>query len=339
MVIDLHTHAYPEGYLEFLARLGDRAPRRPVRGSDGRWYWQEAGGLSPVPPGFYDLQARLQDMDRWGVDVQCVSLTTPGLYWAPPQEAAALARVVNDGLAEMARACPGRLVPVASLPLQDPPAAVRELERAVEQLGMRAVFWGSHVAGRPPDDPALAPVLEAARSLGVLVMVHPVRTPGEPRLGSYHLDNLVGFPFENALAAARLLFSGTFRRLRGLRWYFTHLGGAVPFLRGRWQRGAVAYDELRGGPAGPPEQWWEDVYLDTVCFDDDILRFGLVWPGPKRLVFGTDYPFAMRDPEGPQRIRRVVAPGADRERILWQNAAGLLGLPAPQSMQTGGQQP
>ena len=90
---------------------------------------------------------------------------------------------------------------------------------------------------------------------------------------------------------------------------------------------------------GPPEQWWEDVYLDTVCFDDDILRFGLVWPGPQRLVFGTDYPFAMRDPEGPERIRRVVAPGADRERILWQNAAALLGMSAPQSMQAGVQRP
>ena len=72
---------------------------------------------------------------------------------------------------------------------------------------------------------------------------------------------------------------------------------------------------------------------------DDILRFGLVWPGPQRLVFGTDYPFAMRDPEGPERIRRVVAPGADRERILWQNAAALLGMSAPQSMQAGVQRP
>lgn len=329
MVIDVHGHAYPEAYLQALARLGDRAPWRPAMGPDGRWVWRQPGGSVPIYPGFYDPAVRLADMNRAGVDVQCVSLTTPGLYWAEPDVAADLARVVNDGLAELARSHPGRLVPVACLPLQDPAAARRELERAVEQLGMRAVFWGSHVGGRPPDDPAFAPVLEAARALGVLIMVHPVRPAWDPRLREYHLDNLVGYPFENTVAIARLVFSGTFARWRGLRWYFTHLGGAAPFLRGRWRHGHQAFDDLREGPAGAPATWWEDVYFDTVCFEDDILRFGLGWPGPSRLLFGTDYPFDMQDPEGPQRIRRVMPEGPEREAVLWRNAARLLGLLPP----------
>ena len=327
MVVDVHAHAYPEAYLQALADLGEAAARRPVRRADGEWAWREAGGDAPIYPGFYDPAVRLADMDRAGVDVQCISLTTPGLYWAEPRVAAELARLVNDALARMARAHPGRLVPVASLPLQDPAAALRELQRAVEELGMRAVFWGSHVGGRPPDDPAFAPVLEAARALGVLVMVHPVRPPWDPRLREYHLDNLVGFPFENSLALARLTFSGTLARYPGLRWYVTHLGGATPFLRGRWRHGHAAFDDLKEGPAGEPGRWWEDVYFDTVCFDDDILRFGLLWPGPGRLLFGTDYPFQMQDPEGARRIVRVLGQGPECQAVLADNAARLLGLP------------
>src|SRR5262249_23455945 len=148
-----------------------------------------------------------------------------------------LARVVNDAIAQAVRAHPDRLVGLATLPLQAPDAAVSEVERAVTELGLRGVYLGTNVRGADLDDGALTPVFGRIAALGVPVFLHPLNVVGGPRVGAYYLHNLLGNPFDTAVAAARLIFGGVLDRFPSLRVCLAHAGGAFPYLVGRLDRG------------------------------------------------------------------------------------------------------
>lgn len=333
MIVDVFTHFAPPEFAEYLERF--------------------ALGRASVPrwrriPTLVDLDARLELVERFGDYVQVLSLPNPPIEaFGSPAETPAVARAANDSLAELCARHADRFPAfVANLPMNNPAAAVEEAERAVRELGAAGCLVYSNVLGAPLSDPAYLPIFEKAASLDCPLWLHPIRGPDRSdyptEASSLHeLWFTFGWPYETAAAMARLVFSGLFDRLPGIKIITHHLGGLVPYLEGKiaigfrqageggLERNPVA-DEA--GLTRPPLDYFRMFYADTAVNGvRAAFECGLEFFGAERCLFASDAPF---DPlggahliaEGLGMLDTVeLAPG-DRAKILHGNAARLLGL-------------
>jgi aminocarboxymuconate-semialdehyde decarboxylase len=325
MIVDFHNHYYPEAYLSELD--AGRSRLRLSRDGDGRTRLHYPGDYNVVVRGHRSLDERVEVMDREGIDVQAFSLTTPGVHVEEPDRGVALARVVNDAFAEGAAAHPGRFAPLAALPLQDPEAAAAEAERAVGDLGHRGVLLFSHVNERSLDDRVFDPLFETLEALGVPIFLHPTSPRSLDGIEEYRLTAILGFLFDTTVAVGRLVFSGVLERHPRLTFVLGHLGGTVPYLVERMDRGFHAYRECRAHITRPPSEYVKRMYLDTVNFQPHALAMAHGFMGPDRLVFGTDYPHEVGNVRRALEAVRGLGLRADEEaRVLGGTAAGLLGI-------------
>ena len=333
MVIDVHAHLYPRPFMEELAAHGPRygvsltGDEPPFLCFEGLRFWR-------YTPPFHDVDQRLAQMDRAGVERQVLSLGPPMTYWADPDLGLRLCRIFNDEIAKVLRRHPDRFYGLAALPLQSTDLALAELGRAVNDLGLHGVGIGSNLHGRQLDHPSLAPFWERVESLDWPIFLHPINPAGHPDIHDYRLDLAVGFPFDTTIAAARLVYSGTLERHPRLRVCLAHLGGALPFLRERIAIGFRVGKEHFGAAfkaTGSPEAAIERFYFDTISYYEPALLAGLACVGAERLVIGSDAPFAAGDLE--RSVREISAfaflPERDRRKILGENALRFLGVDAP----------
>ncbi|HZO94358.1 MAG TPA: amidohydrolase family protein [Candidatus Baltobacteraceae bacterium] len=328
LCIDCHAHFLPDAFVGTLRARGlidarkDEGVMDVARDVCG--YADERSRL-PYFPLQWDLQRREELAERQGIDRQILCMPPFFFaYHARPDVAAALCRAANDALAaEIARA-PRRFAAFATVPLQDPEAAVAELRRAVLELGFWGVEVGSSVDGAPLDDRALDPFWAACCELGVPVFMHPHHELGGERARPYYLSNVFGNPSETALIAARLIFAGVFERFPELRMILAHAGGTLIAIAGRLDHGYAVRKETKTIPR-PPSSYVKQLYFDIVAHDDEQLAYLVRRVGASHVVVGTDRPYDM----GVDDPRGVVAriPGLDeRERaaILGENARGFL---------------
>lgn len=322
MRIDCHTHFYPAGYLRAIERQSDHA--RLEREADGRLVLAYAGDYNVLAPAHHSLEARIEDMHRAGIDMAILSLTTPGVHVERPERAIELARIVNDEFAEIQRTYPHYFRCLATLPLNAPDVAARELERAVQELGLVGAMLFSNVEGRPIDLPEFWPIYEAAEALDVPLVIHPTAPGFSAYLADYRLVALLGFAYDTTLVAVRMVLAGVLERFPRLTLVQTHLGGVLPYLAERVQRGYRAYPELRGRLSRDPMDYFRDMYLDTVLFDPACLLLGLAFVGEDRLLLGSDHPHQVGDIERAPRVIEAlpIAPRA-KEKILAENARRL----------------
>ncbi len=326
--IDVHAHFYPERFLAAVEAWGapfgagvDRSdPRGPVLVVRG-------ARTPPLEPRFFDLPARLRSMDRQGVEVQALSLTIPMVYWADGEAGHRLARAFNDAASEAHTAHPDRFVGCATLPMQDPPRAAQELERASGLPGNRAVYLGTNVNGRELSDPAFFPIFERCQALKLPVLLHPISVIGAERLQPFYLHNLLGNPFDTAVAAAHLVFGGVLDRLPRLQVCLPHAGGALPYLAGRLQRGQRVRPEAQKAAHRPLTAYLRRFSYDTISHNPRALRYLIDTVGADRVMLGSDFCFDM----GYERPVQVVTGlrgfrQADHARILRGNAQRLLRL-------------
>jgi aminocarboxymuconate-semialdehyde decarboxylase len=277
----------------------------------------------------WDPQRRIEECGRHGVAMQVLS-TVPVMfsYWAKPEHALDLSRLLNDHLAEVVRAHPQHFAGLGTLPMQGPELAVRELERCVRELGLRGVQIGSHVNDWDLGDPALFPVFEAAQALGAAVFVHPWDMVGRERMSKYWLAWLVGMPAETALAICSLIFAGVFERLPRLRLCFAHGGGAFPGILGRIAHGFEVRPDLCAvdNPRNPRD-YLGRFYVDSLVHDADALRTLLRLVGERRIILGSDYPFPLGE-DVPGKLIESIPDLAEttRARLLRDNALEFLGL-------------
>ena len=329
LTVDVHTHFAPASVLA-AARRGRGFDGMTAERSGGQdWLVHRQGFRWPVPPVFYDLPARLAAMDQRGIGHAVLSVAPQlFMYWADATGAAAFAGEVNDELAAFAAGSGGRITAVATLPMQDPAAAVAELRRAVAGLGMRGAEIGPEVAGTPLDDPGPRAVLAAAADLGVPLIVHPYYVGAGPGLADFYLTNLIGNPLATTVGAARLIFSGALDELPALRLVLTHGGGYLPYQIGRLDHGYRVRPESRGC-AQAPSAYLPRFWFDTVTHAPGPLRFLTELVGADHVAYGTDYPFDMAaGPLADQLAGTGLAP-ADAELIAGRNAAALFKFPAP----------
>jgi aminocarboxymuconate-semialdehyde decarboxylase len=326
--IDVHAHFFPERYLYLIEREG-RAFGAGVDWSNPKGPVISIG-TSRTPPldtTYWDVDRRRRAMDKQGVAMHALSLTVPMVYFAEGDLGQRLAVAVNDAMGEAHRAFPDRFVGAATLPMQDPKLALTELERAAALPGIKAIYLGTNVNGRELSDAAFEPIFAACEARRLPVLLHPINVIGLPRLGNFYLNNLLGNPFDTAVAAAHLVFGGVLDRHPKLEVCLPHAGGAMPYLVGRLQHGQRVRPENANVAKKPFSAYLRRFSYDTISHAPESLRYLVGLVGADRVMLGSDYCFDM----GPAKPREIVdkqlkLSSADRARIISGNARRLLGL-------------
>jgi aminocarboxymuconate-semialdehyde decarboxylase len=325
-IVDFHNHYYPPAYLDAI-RQGPSA-YVVTEDDEGNPVVHSPGDKNWVVPGHRNLEARLRAIDAAGVDVQVVTFTSPGTLLETPPRSAELSRLVNDELAGVVAKHPDRFTSLATLPLNHPPAAAKELARALDDLAMPGAMLYGNVNGTPLSDERFWPIYERAGAAGAVLFIHPTYPAGVETMTHYWLMPLVGFLFDTTLAAAGLVFSGVVERFPGIKWVLGHLGGAIPYLAERLDRGYEAFPECRAHIRRPPSSYLKEFFYDTVNFDPAALGLAIEFAGVEHIVAGSDYPHRigslskMRD-----SIAALDLAPRERALILGGNARRLLSLP------------
>ena len=275
-------------------------------------------------------EARLEPMDRMGVEIQgLATFVSEYFYWAPATAAAESARIQNDHLAAVAEAHPDRFALFgATVPLQDVDLAIAEMDRAVDELGFKGLQIGGTVDGHNLDEPRFRPFWAAVEAKGIPVILHPNGYPESQRFSDYFLVNCVGNPLETMVAATRMIFSGLFEEHPGIKLVLLHGGGYLPFYASRSDHTWEVRPETRVAiPDRPPSDYMKMLYYDTMVFQPLYLRHLIEVVGSDRVMLGTDYPFDMGDTD-PVGLIDATEGLSDEERaaIKGGNAARLFGL-------------
>lgn len=330
--IDMHSHFFPREWEDLGKRFGT---------PDWPWMKHLGGGKAmvmvgerefrPVYSACWDAQKRLEEMDRYGIDLQ-VMCSTPVLfaYARPPAQAEYCAQVFNDAALELASAGHGRLKTLCQVPLQDTDAACRELSRAMK-AGHLGVQIGNHVGDRDLDDEGLVTFLQHCAAEGAAVLVHPWDMMGGERTSRWMMGWTVSMPAETQLSIVAMILGGAFDRLpRNLRLCFAHGGGSFAFLLGRLENAWHNRDIARGKSEHPPSHYVDRFSVDSAVFDPRALRLLIDVMGEDRVMLGSDYPFPLGELRVGKLIRDMAGLGeGTRAKLLSGNAARFLGLQVP----------
>jgi predicted TIM-barrel fold metal-dependent hydrolase len=333
--LDVFNHFFPRRY---FAKMLELAPAH-----------KDMGKRIRNIPGLHDLDARLRVMDRFGDYQQVLSMPSPPVEaLAGPRDAIELATIGNDGLADLVRTHPDRFPAfVASLPLNDPEAALAEARRALADLGACGVQVFTNVNGVPLTAAAFLPLFDLMAEHDKPLWIHPTRGASfadyqSEEASLFEIWWTFGWPYETSVTMARIVFAGLFDRHPGLKIITHHMGGMVPYFEGRvgygWDQlgtrtSDVDYTTVLRTLKRRPIDYFRLFYADTALFGAAAATAcGLSFFGVERVLFASDTPF---EPEPGLYIRetidvvdRLPVSDDDRARIYSGNAAALLNLPA-----------
>ncbi len=331
--IDIFNHIQPERYFKMISKLDG------ATGGIGR-RTSSVGRLR-------DLDGRFREMDEFGDYRQVVTIPGPQpALLAGPEQAAEIARVGNDGLAELVDRYPDRFAGfAASLALNNPDAAVEEARRAITDLGAKGIEVFTNVGGKPIDGAEYEPLWAAMVELDLPIWIHPSRSANQADYAAeeksrYEIWFTFGYPYETGAAMARIVFSGIMDRYPSLKFITHHLGGVVPYFAGRvgpgWETMGTRtshedYSQLLAGLQRPHADYFKSFYADTAMFGARAGTVcGLDYFGADNVLFASDMPF---DPAPGQFIRDTIAvidsldiSDEDRAKIYYRNAEAYLKL-------------
>lgn len=322
--VDVHTHFVPKGWPD----LGPGQPWLRVDSEREAAIMVGSTEFRRIRNECWDADVRLSDMDADGVAAQVVSPTPVFFaYGRPVGEAEKVARVFNDLALEICAPGDGRLIPFCQVPLQDPDAACRELERSVA-AGHAGVEIGNHVGERDLDDAGIVTFLQHAAALGVPVFVHPWDMPASPRLGRWMAQWLTGMPAETHLSVIAMILGGVFDKVpESLRICFAHGGGSFPFWLGRLENAWHERSDVIATSERPPSAYLSRFSVDSVVFRPEALRLLVDTLGPSQVMVGSDYPYPLGErPAGDVVERADFLTPEQRADIRSSNPRRFLGL-------------
>jgi aminocarboxymuconate-semialdehyde decarboxylase len=326
-IIDFHNHYYPPEYVEALKAPSTKSVVRVTYDAEGNPCVHYPGDYNILVRGHRDIDYRQQVLDEHGVTTQVLTFTTPGVHVESPEIAVEWARTINDAFARTVRERRGRFTALATLPLNDPAASVAELDRAMTTLGLPGAMVFSNVNHVALADARYDALWKKANELDAVIYIHPTDPAGVDAMLDYWLMPLVGFLFDTTLAAAKLVFSGVVERHPRIRWVLTHMGGAIPYLAERLDRGYRAFADCRTNISRPPSEYLREFYFDTVNFNPSAVRLALDFAGADRILAGSDYPHQIGSiPLMLQTIADMDLSEPVKARIRSENAARLLGM-------------
>lgn len=324
MKYDLHTHYYPENYFQRIRDIPsdfsfDKDPtgRTIIKLNGARFF--------SVTPPMTDPAKRLEDMDRVGIDVEVLSLSAPNLFFADAKHQPALAKMVNDAYAELIAKHPTRFKGFASIPMDDPDAAFKELHRAIDDLKMNGVVLLSNFRGKTIAAREYRPFLAEANRMKLCIFIHPMLPVVTEPFSQYVLGPLMAFPFDTTLAMARLCYEGVFREFPDIRWIAGHAGGALPYLMERLDNGYRDFAECRLNIDQLPSTYLRKIYYDTVTFSPYVLNMVRDMVGVDHMVMGSDYPHLLGNIEKSiSSIEGLSIPVHEKEKIFSKTALSIL---------------
>jgi aminocarboxymuconate-semialdehyde decarboxylase len=322
MIIDFHNHFFPKVYLDelkhgtYLAKVEQNA--------SGQTVMTQNGDYNIIVEEHYDPDARCIALDAAGVDMQVLTMTVPGVHSEAPQQGIRLAQIVNDGFADVIAKYPNRYTALAALPLQDPTSSVIELTRAVK-LGLRGGTLFTHINGVALDDERFLPLFEKAVELDVPLFVHPIVPIHIGLMGEYRIVAVAGFLYETTTALCRMVYSGLLERYPTLKLVAAHMGGTIPFIFERIDRGFAVYPECQVKLPRKPSEYLRKIYTDTFPETQNAIRFTAEFTGYDKILMGSDYPHQIGDlPGGVRTIMNMNISHEDKAKMLGKNTAQLL---------------
>lgn len=325
--IDIHAHFYPESYMRLIEAEGAEFgvscsyddPAGPVIDAEGI-------KTPPLERRYFDLETRVASMDEMGVDVHCLSLTQPMVYWASPDLSQRLSVAYNDACVEAHEAYPDRFLGLAILPMQEPEMALKELERVKDLPGIRGIYMATRVLDMELSHESFFPVYEAIEALGLTIFLHPIKVVDPSRLKQFYLTNFIGNPTESAIAASHLIFGEVLDKFPKLTFCLPHAGGTFPWLIGRITHGWGVRDECKHLKT-PPVDYLRRFYYDTITHAHPALEYLINLVGPDRVVLGSDFCFDMSYDRPVEIVTEHAGLSEDDQAlILSGNAKRLLGL-------------
>src|ERR1044071_8204819 len=326
--IDLHCHyANPD----VAAKVADRSPAQydpNVKFANALTRETNQKQMRDRAPKLSSIEVRLKDMDRMGIDIQPVSpAPMQTYYWTEPGEGQALARMVNERLAEIVSKWPDRFVALGTVPLQNADLAVSELTHCVKNLGLRGVEINPSVNGMDLTDQRLdlERFFAKAEELGTVIFMHPIGFTQGERLMNHYFNNVIGNPLETTVSASHVIFDGVLERHPKLRIVLPHAGGYLAHYWARMDHAWRARPDCRTVIKRKPSESLEKFYFDTITFDRTMLRQLVQRYGAEHVLLGTDYPYDMGMEHPVDFIDGVTGLSKkEKQQIQGANAARLL---------------
>lgn len=315
MIIDIFAH-----------HLSERAGKLFAKAK----YYGE-GKEFPYPPQNADPEVRLGLMDKYGVDIQAISQTTPSLLGLNAEDAAELCRISNEDNFTLCKTYPDRFVNIGILSLLDVPSAMQELDRCLNELDCRGITISSNYNGKGLDSPDFFPLYEKCVEHDLPILLHGTHFESYPLVDmetGWRMMHVWGWDFDSTQAVWRMIFGGVFDRFPALKIITHHLGNMIPYYRRRIELNANKFlgDQL---PRNISE-YWGNIYGDT-AMDGEMAAFacGYAFFGSERIVYASDYPFGAEDGEDFIRenmkcVKAMLIPPEEKEKILGGNAKKLL---------------
>jgi aminocarboxymuconate-semialdehyde decarboxylase len=324
MKFDLHTHFYTE---EFFKTIRDLPSEFSFgTSSSGQTIITYRGArFFGVTPAMTDVSKRIEDMDRVGIDVEVVSLSTPNVFFTAAEHQHTVARMMNDSYAELIARHPKRFKGFASIPMDASDAALDELHRAIHTLKLNGVVLLSNIGGKPLTSPEYRPFFEEANRMKLCIFLHPMIPAQSDSFREYVLGPIIGFPFDTSLAVARMCYDGLFEELPDIRWIIGHLGGAIPYLMERMDNGFRDFADCRVKIDKLPSVYLKRLYYDTVSFSPYTLKMVRDMVGAEHMVMGSDYPHLLGSIDrAVTSIEALDIPDGDKDAIFSQTALSIL---------------
>ena len=333
-VIDVHTHLYTESYLQLLESR-DEIPYIVNHGDTREFviFAEEHGpdgvGGRMLGPEYSSLEAKLAFMDQFGIDQSVVSMGNPWLDPFPNEQGDEASRVINQELASLKSESDGRVIGMGVLPSSSVEAAIGELHTIQTTQGLVGVVSGPQIAGLPFDDQGLDPFWDELSKLALPLFVHPKDGVANELMEGYRhtLPVGIGFPTETTVALTRLVFGGVLERFPQLKILAAHGGGTLPYLAGRLDAAWRSDAEVEALLPQPPSSYLKTLYLDALVYYGPALQAARGLVGANHLLFGTDNPFTVSDPQANlQTIDDEMEDDHDKELIKGQVAQEFFGL-------------
>ena len=304
---------------------------KPVGQIIGKLKYYGEGKQFSYPPQNGDPEVRLGLMDKYGVDIQALSQTTPVLLGFNPEEASEICRISNDDNYALCKAYPKRFVNISIFSLLDMKSAMKELDRSISELDCRGVTISTNQNGKGLDSPEYFPFYEKVVKHGLPILLHPTHFESYPLVDmetGWRMMHTFGWPFDTTQAVWRMIFGGVIDRFPSMKIVTHHLGGMIPYFSRRIELNVNKF--LKDKLPRHISEYWGNIYGDT-ALDGTVAAFpcGYAFFGQDRMMYGSDYPFGPEAGEDFIRsnlvgIKSMNIPAEDKEKILGGNAKELL---------------